>query len=397
MPTVSDRLNRAQRNHNAVITIIPFDEHAVDLSPTLKGLPVAFKDIVDVAYVPTTCGSKVKAVCTPVKDAPVVQRLTAQGALPVAKANLQEFSYGILGDASAYGRVINPRDPEVCGGGSSSGSAALVACGALDLTVGSDSAGSVRVPAACQGVLGFKPTFGLIPVEGVFPFAPSFDCIGFFASSVDLIEQAFIATADEEPATAQDISSIDVTALKAKGQRFAELLAKLETSDFALSEGVDLEETIAATAKLYEPMRLKEVYDVHRPLLDQRDKYQDVILQRVLGGEDISQENYDAAAQGVEKLREEALALLGDASIILTPTLDSGPLKWSDITPDNTAESAASLRRWTEPFNVLGWPAITVPLRGEEEEGVGDAVQVVGKPGEDLTVLRVARTLQALL
>ena len=397
MPTVSDRLNRAQQNHNAVITIIPFDEHAVDLSPTLKGLPVAFKDIVDMAYVPTTCGSKVKAVCTPVKDAPVVQRLTAQGALPVAKANLQEFSYGILGDASAYGRVINPRDPEVCGGGSSSGSAALVACGALDLTVGSDSAGSVRVPAACQGVLGFKPTFGLIPVEGVFPFAPSFDCIGFFASSVDLIEQAFIATTDEEPAAAQDISSIDVTALKAKGERFAELLAKLETSDFELSEGVDLEETIAATAKLYEPMRLKEVYDVHRPLLDQRDKYQDVILQRVLGGEDISQEDYDAAAQGVEKLREEALALLGDASIILTPTLDSGPLKWSDITPDNAGESAASLRRWTEPFNVLGWPAITVPLRGDEEEGVGDAVQVVGKPGEDLTVLRVTRALQALL
>lgn len=327
----------------------------------------------------------------------MVQRLTAKGALPVAKANLQEFSYGILGDASAYGRVINPRDPEICGGGSSSGSAALVACGALQLTVGSDSAGSVRVPAACQGVLGFKPTFGLIPVEGVFPFAPSFDCIGFFASSIDLIEQAFIATADEEPAAAQDVSALDVTALKAKGERFADLLAVLEHSDFKLTEGVDLEDTIAATAELYEPMRLKEVYDVHRPLLDQRERYQDVILQRVLGGENISQEDYDAAAQGVKELREKALALLGDAPIILTPTLDSGPLKWSDITPENTAESAASLRRWTEPFNVLGWPAITVPLRGEEEKGVGDAVQIVGKPGEDLTVLRVARALQALL
>ncbi|MDV2427804.1 MULTISPECIES: amidase [Corynebacterium] len=397
MPTVSDRLNRAQQNHNAVISVIPFDEHAVDESPTLKGQPVAFKDIVDIAGVSTTCGTKVNVGRTPVKDAPVVQRLTAKGALPVAKANLQEFSYGILGDASAYGRVINPRDPEVCGGGSSSGSAALVACGALQLTVGSDSAGSVRVPAACQGVLGFKPTFGVIPVEGVFPFAPSFDCIGFFASSIDLIEQAFIATANDEPAAAQDVSTVDVTALKAKGERFAELLAALERSAFELSEGVNVEDTIAATAELYEPMRLKEVYDVHRPLLDQRDKYQDVILQRVLGGEDISQEVYEAAARGVEKLREEALALLGDASIILTPTLDSGPLKWSDITPDNTAESAASLRRWTEPFNVLGWPAITVPLRGDEEEGVGDAVQVVGKPGEDLTVLRVARALQALL
>lgn len=397
MPTVSDRLNRAQQNHNAVISVIPFDEHAVDESPTLKGQPVAFKDIVDIAGVSTTCGTEVNVGRTPVKDAPVVQRLTAKGALPVAKANLQEFSYGILGDASAFGRVINPRDPEVCGGGSSSGSAALVACGALQLTVGSDSAGSVRVPAACQGVLGFKPTFGVIPVEGVFPFAPSFDCIGFFASSIDLIEQAFVATANEEPAAAQDVSAVDVTALKAKGERFAELLAALERSAFELSEGVNVEDTIAATAELYEPMRLKEVYDVHRPLLDQRDKYQDVILQRVLGGEDISQEVYEAAARGVEKLREEALALLGDASIILTPTLDSGPLKWSDITPDNTAESAASLRRWTEPFSVLGWPAITVPLRGDEEEGVGDAVQVVGKPGEDLTVLRVARALQALL
>lgn len=358
---------------------------------------MAFKDIVDIAGVSTTCGTEVNVGRTPVKDAPVVQRLTAKGALPVAKANLQEFSYGILGDASAFGRVINPRDPEVCGGGSSSGSAALVACGALQLTVGSDSAGSVRVPAACQGVLGFKPTFGVIPVEGVFPFAPSFDCIGFFASSIDLIEQAFVATANEEPAAAQDVSAVDVTALKAKGERFAELLAALERLDFELTEGADLEDTIAATAELYEPMRLKEVYDVHRPLLDQRDKYQDVILQRVLGGENISQEDYDAAARGVEKLREEALALLADAPIILTPTLDSGPLKWSDITPDNTAESAASLRRWTEPFNVLGWPAITVPLRGEGEEGVGDAVQVVGKPGEDLTVLRVARALQALL
>ena len=397
MSTVSDRLHHAQQDFNAVIAVIPFDEHAVEESPTLNGQPVAFKDIVDVAFVPTTCGTEVNVGRIPIEDAPVVQRLTAKGALPVAKANLQEFSYGILGDASAYGRVINPRDPEVCGGGSSSGSAALVACGALQLTVGSDSAGSVRVPAACQGVLGFKPTFGVIPVEGVFPFAPSFDCIGFFASSIDLIEQAFIATADEDPAAAQDVSAVDVTALKAKGERFADLLAALERSDFEFTEGADLEDTIAATAELYEPMRLKEVYDVHRPLLNQRDKYQEVILQRVLGGENISQEDYDAAARGVEKLREEALALLADAPIILTPTLDSGPLKWSDITPENTAESAASLRRWTEPFNVLGWPAITVPLRGEEEEGVGDAVQVVGKPGEDLTVLRVARALQALL
>jgi len=116
MSTVSDRLHHAQQDFNAVIAVIPFDEQAVEESPTLKGQPVAFKDIVDVAFVPTTCGTNVDVGRIPIEDAPVVQRLTAKGALPVAKANLQEFSYGILGDASAYGRVINPRDPEVCGG-----------------------------------------------------------------------------------------------------------------------------------------------------------------------------------------------------------------------------------------------------------------------------------------
>lgn len=384
MSTISDRLTHAQQEFNAVISTISFNEDAVDSAPTLRGLPIAFKDIVDIAGVPTTCGTNVDTGPVPTKNATVAQRLMDAGAIPVAKANLQEFSYGILGDASAYGRVINPRDPQVCGGGSSSGSAALVACGALDLTVGSDSAGSVRVPAASQGVLGFKPTTGTIPLDGVFPFASSFDCIGFFASSIELIEQALLATVDEEPVPAENVSAIDVSALKTKGERFAGLLSALQDSTFTAVEDLDysqLESTIATTAKLYAPMRLKEAYDVHQPYLDQRYKYQDVILERVLGGQDITQADYDAAAQQVQELRTKALTLVDASPIILTPTLDAGPIRWDDITAENTADSAASLRRWTEPFNVLGWPAITIPLRTTETTGVGDAVQVIGKPG----------------
>lgn len=400
MPSISDRLTQAQQEFNAVISTIPFDEDAVDTAPTLRGLPIAFKDVVDIAGVPTTCGTNVNMGPVPAQNATVAQRLMDAGAIPVAKANLQEFSYGILGDASAYGRVINPRDPQVCGGGSSSGSAALVACGALDLTVGSDSAGSVRVPAASQGVLGFKPTTGAIPLDGVFPFAPSFDCIGFFASSIELIEQALLATVDKAPAPAKNVATIDVSAVKTKGERFAGLLSALQDSTFAAVEDLDyaqLESTIATTAKLYAPMRLREAYDVHQPYLDQREKYQEVILERVLGGQDISQANYDAAAQRVEELRTKALTLFDASPIILTSTLDAGPIKWDDITAEKTADSAASLRRWTEPFNVLGWPAITIPLRTRDTTGVGDAVQVIGKPGQDLTVLRVAREIQALL
>jgi len=188
--------------------------------------------------------------------------------------------------------------------------------------------------------------------------------------------------------------------LQTKGERFAGLLSALQDSTFTAVEDLDysqLESTLATTAKLYAPMRLKEAYDVHQPYLDQRDKYQDVILERVLGGQDISQADYDAAAQQVEELRTKALALFDASPIILTPTLDAGPIKWDDITAENTADSAASLRRWTEPFNVLGWPAITIPLRTRDTTGVGDAVQVIGKPGQDLTVLRVAREIQALL
>lgn len=400
MPSISDRLTQAQQDFNAVISTIPYDEDAVDTALTLRGLPVAFKDIVDIAGVPTTCGTNVDTGPVPTKNATVAQRLMDAGAIPVAKANLQEFSYGILGDASAYGRVINPRDPQVCGGGSSSGSAALVASGALELTVGSDSAGSVRVPAASQGVLGFKPTTGTIPLDGVFPFAPSFDCIGFFATSIELIEQALLATVNEEPTPAENVATMDISALTTKGERFAGLLSALQDSTFAAVERLDysqLESTIATTAKLYAPMRLKEAYDVHQPYLDQRDKYQGVILERVLGGQDITQADYDAAAQQVQQLRTKALTLVDASPIILTPTLDAGPIRWDDITAENTADSAASLRRWTEPFNVLGWPAITVPLRTTETTGVGDAVQVIGNPGQDLTVLRVAREIQALL
>lgn len=117
----------------------------------------------------------------------------------------------------------------------------------------------------------------------------------------------------------------------------------------------------------------------------------------MLGGQDITQADYDAAAHQIEELRTKALTLVGASPIILTPTLDAGPIKWEDITVENTADPAASLRRWTEPFNVLSWPAITIPLRTRDTTGVGDAVQVIDKPGQDLTVLRVAREIQALL
>src|SRR5699024_6295784 len=128
----------------------------------------------------------------------VVSRLEDAGAIPVAKTNCQEYSYGILGDESAFGRVINPIDPDLCTAGSSSGSAAMVAADAVPLALGTDPAGSVRVPAACQWVLGFKLSFGAVSVEGVFPLSLVFVPDGLFAGDLGLLSLAFDVNAGTE-------------------------------------------------------------------------------------------------------------------------------------------------------------------------------------------------------
>src|SRR5699024_10684981 len=164
----------------------------------LEGRPFAIKDVIDLAGYPTTMGSAVRSDSAVTTSALVVSRLEDAGAIPVAKTNCQEYSYGILGDESVFGRVINPVDPALCTAGSSSGSAALVAADAVPLALGTDTAGSVRVPAACQGVLGFKPSFGAVPVEGVFPLSPAFDTVGLFAADLGLLSVAFDVIAGTE-------------------------------------------------------------------------------------------------------------------------------------------------------------------------------------------------------
>ena len=176
----------------------------------LEGIPFAVKDVIDLVGYPTTMGSAVRSDAPVTASAPVVDRLEAAGAIPVAKTNCQEYSYGILGDESAFGRVINPVDPTLCTAGSSSGSAALVAAGAVPLALGTDTAGSVRVPAACQGVFGFKPTFGVVPVDGVFPLSPAFDTVGLFASDLGVLTTAYDVIAGADSGV-PDRGSVDLT------------------------------------------------------------------------------------------------------------------------------------------------------------------------------------------
>src|SRR5215813_4458873 len=150
----------------------------------VDGIPLAVKDLLDIAGLTTTYGSAVFADHVPAQSAEAVVRLEAAGYSNVGKTNLHEFAYGITSENPHFGTVPNPRAPGRIAGGSSGGSAAALAAGLADAALGTDSGGSIRIPSACCGTVGLKPTYDLVPTGGCFPLAPSFDHVGPMARTV---------------------------------------------------------------------------------------------------------------------------------------------------------------------------------------------------------------------
>lgn len=371
----------------------------------LEGVPFAVKDVIDVAGFPTTMGSNVSSGPDPSTSAPVVSLLEKAGALPVVKTNCQEFSYGILGDESAFGRVINPIDPTLCTGGSSSGSAALVAAGVVPLALGTDTAGSVRVPAACQGVIGFKPTFGMVPVEGVFPLSPSFDTVGLFARDLPLLTAAFAVISGNGPSQAPTASSpaqapiVDLSLLNPTDESSAEIQTWVQqhlgdsTIASATSENSDfLPELVGQGIDLYDIVRRYEAYVLHKQFLDhQGEHYQPSVWAKILSGQDITEAEYQSNVVALEELRASAESFFDDVDFIITPAMGGDVIAWDELGPD----SAATFMRYSLPFNVLGWPAVTLPIGavvgGDETASTRPArpesVQIVGSPHSDEKLL----------
>jgi aspartyl-tRNA(Asn)/glutamyl-tRNA(Gln) amidotransferase subunit A len=159
----------------------------------LAGVPIAIKDLVATAGVRTTAGSRILADHVPTRDAPVVRALQAAGAISLGKTNTHEFAFGTTNDNPHYGATHNPWDPALTTGGSSGGSAAAVAAGIVPLALGTDTAGSVRIPAALCGCVGFKPGWGKISTRGVIPLGPTLDTVGFLGASVALVARGWAA------------------------------------------------------------------------------------------------------------------------------------------------------------------------------------------------------------
>lgn len=391
------------------------DARALPLADT----PIAVKDVIDVAGVSATFGSRVPVRSAPAeRSAPLVRALQRAGASVVATTNCQEFSYGILGDESAHGRSINPLGPGLVTGGSSMGSAIAVATGDVPLSIGTDTAGSVRVPAACTGIIGFKPTFGALPVDGIFPLSPSFDTPGFFARDTEVIERAFVATAPETgPQSASQAAphagvpgayeplTIDLSLLHgAESDRTPEApnIARLARAAAEALPGARaisgntraLATLLDAAGPIYSVVRRYEAYRIHRPYLaDYAHLYQPGVLRMIRAGEGITPGEYEQHLRMLADLRRRALAQTQDAQLLITPAIRGDVPTWDAV----TEATADDFVRYSMPFNVLGWPAVVIPTPLTAPSGVPVALQVVGKPGADVQVLRAAgRLLEAM-
>ena len=355
-----------------------------------EGPRLAVKDLFDTAGLTTTYGSIVYADHVPERSAEAVTRLEAAGYAIVGKTNLHEFAYGITSVNPHYGTVPNPSYPGRMAGGSSGGSAAALAAGLADAALGTDSGGSIRIPAACCGIVGFKPTFGLVSLEGVFPLAPSFDHVGPMARSVAECTAAMRVLADGfEPATVESLDEVEVGVswleladplVHARVREASELFPRRREIGLPLAEGVG-------------PVFMREVADVHRDLFAEfSDSYGDNVRTKVERCLELPDSAYERGLQARESLRQQAETAIEGVDLVLTPTLGfvAPPLPADDL------ELREATIRLTIPFNALGWPTLALPC-GPAEEGLPASLQISGRPGSDALVLAVGEHVESSL
>jgi aspartyl-tRNA(Asn)/glutamyl-tRNA(Gln) amidotransferase subunit A len=323
------------------------------------------------------------------ETAEAVRRLEDAGYANVGKTNLHEFAYGISSQNPHFGTVPNPAAPGRLAGGSSGGNGAALAAGLAEVALGTDSAGSIRIPAAWCGVVGFKPTWGLVPLDGCFPLAPSFDTAGPMATTVAACEDAMRALVPGfEPTTA----ALDELRVGIAWTETADPLvrARVEEAAARFPNRTELElPTPEATYDATYVTFMHEAADVHRELFaEHADSYGDNVRPKIEACLAVADADAEQARAKREQLRERFLEATQAVDLVLTPTIPF-------VAPPADADEISFRRRGislTYPFSCLGWPALALPC-GEAEDGLPASVQLVGKPGDDARVLAAGASL----
>ena len=366
-------------------------------------MPISIKDLIDIEGRPTTAASNVRRDQVASQDAPVVRRLREAGAVIIGKTNLHEFALGTTSEESAFGAVHNPHDVTRSAGGSSGGSAAAVACGMGEASIGSDTGGSIRIPAAACGVVGLKPSIGEVPTEGVVPLCATFDHVGPITRTVeDAAALWSVLAARPLPRLERPRGSIMLGAL---GAYFTALLddhvragfegaiERLRSSGsvFQTRRVVGAESIVGA----YVNVSLAEAAHWHAPTLDSRaNDYQPPVRERLLKGRTISAVDYLTARATCAELRAAVNAALEGCDALVLPSLAISAPKHgaADVVMDNgaTVPVRAAMLRLTQLFNMTGHPAISLPIA---TSGLPVGLQVVGRLDETPALLAVAKSL----
>lgn len=381
----------------------------------LAGRPFAAKDLFDVAGRPTRAGSRIRADAAPAgEDATAVARLKAAGAILVGLTHMDEFAYGFTGENAHYGAVRNPRDPERIAGGSSSGSGAAVAAGLVPFALGSDTNGSVRVPAALCGIYGFKPTYGRISRAGVAPLAWSFDHVGMLAATLEDTAAALdaiqgpdardpAASPDEPDPLAPHLGAgVEGLRIAVAGGHFAtggipEVFAAVRRVAECLGadRGVEIPDSgRAGPAALL--ITSAEAATLHLDEIRMRDAEFDRFTRaRWVAATMIPHAWVARAQQFRRRYRETVRAAFEAVDILITPTTPFLPTKIGQSQIEIGGETLpvrGTLGRFTAPFSFVGCPALSVPVPGEGPLSPG--VQLVAAPGNDGYLLRAASKLR---
>jgi aspartyl-tRNA(Asn)/glutamyl-tRNA(Gln) amidotransferase subunit A len=318
-----------------------------------------------------------------------VRRLETAGYANVGKTNLHEFAFGTTSENEHFGAVPNPRYPGRIAGGSSGGSAAALAAGLADAALGSDSGGSIRIPAACCGVVGFKPTWGLVPTDGCFPLAPSFDHAGPMARDVPSCERMVRALAPGFEPLRVELGEVEVgVAWTEQADPFVRERVEEAATRFPRLRRLELPHPDG----VYDSFS-REVADVHRELFSEyADEYGETVRRKIEWCLAVTNAEYERAVKARERYREQLAEAVVEVDLVLTPTLEC-------VAPPAPADELAlrgRLTKLTFPLNAVGWPALALPC-GPAEDGLPASVQLTAPQGQDAVVLGAAAALELAL
>lgn len=382
----------------------------------LHGIPIGLKDIVQTAGIRTTCGSKVHGDWVPDDDAAVTRALASAGAVLLGKQSTHEYAFGVTTNNPHYGPTRNPWNRDRIPGGSSGGAGASVAAHLACAAIGTDTGGSIRIPAAVCGVVGLKPTFGRVSKAGVFPMSYLFDHVGPLTRTVEdaAIVLGAIAGYDAADPTTVPVPVSDYRGSLARGVRGlrigvprTRLFAPIDPGVLAAVDAAiatlarlgatvrDVEIPELPTAAMFD-LIIGEAKDIHADAIANRLDDLGADLRLYLTAPNDASTSAPAALRAIRDYTAALRAVLVDVDVLALATCPVGaPAIGADLVDVGGVEMQTffAMSLWTAPFNAAGLPALSIPC-GVDAAGMPVGLQLVGRPFDEATVLRAGRAYE---